>query len=413
MVTILGSSNGTGNRYTLSGEFALVPGNVVINSTDLDGIISSVGENQIWVLGTVSGASNAVQLGNDPSDAFNHLSVQGNGFLAGIFAVRLYGNGSSVTNAGTIAGSSVGVHIEGAAGQTQTVVNFGMITGNVSAVQYYSGAGLTLTNTGTVSGGTNALNSVGSGADLVRNTGTMVGNVVLGGGNDHFDARGGTVIGSILGGDGNDRLTNSANAEIFDGGAGTDVVNFTGSAGAIVFLDGREGGGSAAGDTYLNVENVVGSGFGNDRITGSAANNILNGRGGNDFLFGAAGNDQLIGGEGADTLRGGAGNDVFVFQSLEDIGDRILDFGNGAGNNDAIRVIGAAFGGGLAPGFLAATHFRAGNFNQGQDADDRFILRSSDKTLWFDADGAGGAGAVMVADLQDNAVFNHNDIFIA
>lgn len=410
MAILLGSSSGAGVRYSLAGDVALVPDYAVINSTDQDGIQSTVGSNLVWVRGTVTGSSNAIQLGDSTADSFNRIIVDQGGFLSGIFAVRIYGTSSSISNDGMISGTSIGAYYEGIAGQVQSLTNTGNMHGVSAALSVTGAASFTLINTGTMQGEFAAI--LGSGADNLRNTGTMIGNVNLGAGNDVFDGRGGTVIGTIMGGLGNDRLINSTDAETFDGGAGVDVVNFTGSAGAIVFLDGRECGGSAAGDSYLNVENVVGSAFGADRITGNGSNNVLNGRGGNDYLFGSAGNDQLIGGEGVDTLRGGAGNDVFVFQSLDDIGDVIQDFGRGAGNNDVIRIVGSAFGGGLVAGTLAAGQFRTGNFNTGQDADDRFILRSTDKTLWFDVDGAGGAGSVMVADLQNSAIFNHLDILI-
>ncbi|MDF3606797.1 calcium-binding protein [Paracoccus sp. DMF-8] len=410
MATILGSSNGAGVRYTVNGGQSLVPDYALINSTTSDGIQSLVGGNHVWVRGTVSGNSNAIQLGDGTTDFANRLIVDQGGFLSGTYAARIYGDQSSVTNAGVISGSTYGVYFVGSAGQSQSLTNTGQIFGTGAGLSISGASNFSLTNTGIIQGTVSIM--LGTGNDMVRNTGTLIGDVQLGAGNDVFDGRGGTVIGNILGGDGNDRLINSANAETFDGGAGVDVVNLAGSAGAIVFLDGRECGGSATGDSYLNVENVVGSAYGADRITGNASNNLLNGRGGNDFLFGAAGNDQLIGGEGVDTLRGGAGNDVFVFQSLDDIGDVIQDFGRGMGNNDVIRIVGSAFGGGLTAGVLAAGQFRTGNFNTGQDADDRFILRSTDKTLWFDVDGAGGAASVMVADLQNNALFNQLDILI-
>ncbi len=408
MPTILGSSSGSGNRYTLNAEFAIVADYAVINSTDSDGIHSDMSFNNVMVRGTVGGASNAIQLGDAEGDAFNRIFVDASGFLTGVFAIRIYGDQSRVTNAGTIVGTSTGVYLAGTASSAQAVVNSGTITGDSAGISN-TASSLSLTNTGLITGD-NAVN-LSSGSDYVRNLGTMLGNVLLGSGDDHFDGRGGDLVGSILGGAGTDRLTNSDNAETFDGGDGADVVNFTGSGGAIVYLDGREGAGSARGDIYLNVENVVGSTV-NDTIYGNDLRNVLNGRAGNDYLAGGAGNDQLIGGEGIDTLAGGAGSDTFVFQSLDQIGDQILDFARSTGNNDAIRIVASAFGGGLATGALHASQFREGNFRVAQDANDRFILRSSDKTLWFDADGSGGKDSVMVADLQNSAIFDHTDILL-
>lgn len=64
----------------------------------------------------------------------------------------------------------------------------------------------------------------------------------------------------------------------------------------------------------------------NDTLVGGAGNDQLIGLGGSDRLLGADGNDGLVGGAGRDTLVGGAGSDRFVYQSLQQGGDRILDF---------------------------------------------------------------------------------------
>lgn len=410
MTSILGSSNGSGNRYSLTTEWAYVPDYALINSIDNAGINSTTGNNTVYVAGTVSGIR-GVALGDESTDSFNRIVVLPGGVVNGWIALQVYGGDSHITNGGTISTNNIGIQFGGSTSLPQTLTNIGTIFGGVYGVMILSTPPFTLTNTGTIEGRYLSL-SMSSGNDVVRNTGTLIGDVFLNSGNDIFNGRGGTVIGTIFGGDGNDRLINSAAPETFDAGLGIDVVAFTGSGAAIVYLDGREGGGSALGDIYVNVENVIGSAYGNDRIVGNASNNVLNGMGGADQLIGGAGNDQLIGGEGIDRLTGGAGNDAFIFRSLDEIGDIILDFTNRAGNNDVIRVSGAEFGGGLTAGALAASQFRAGNFNTAQDADDRFILRNSDKTLWFDADGVGGQAPVMVADLQDNAVFTHADIFV-
>jgi large repetitive protein len=74
---------------------------------------------------------------------------------------------------------------------------------------------------------------------------------------------------------------------------------------------------------------------GNDRLNGAAGNDILAGGGSRDLLVGGTGNDKLTGQEGADILIGGAGRDIltggkgqdlFVFNSLSDRVDRIIDF---------------------------------------------------------------------------------------
>ncbi|MFY9511547.1 MAG: ExeM/NucH family extracellular endonuclease [Rubrivivax sp.] len=50
------------------------------------------------------------------------------------------------------------------------------------------------------------------------------------------------------------------------------------------------------------------------------------GTAGRDGIVGSAGDDILIGGLGADTLTGGAGSNIFVYRTLLDAGDLIMDF---------------------------------------------------------------------------------------
>jgi Ca2+-binding RTX toxin-like protein len=59
-------------------------------------------------------------------------------------------------------------------------------------------------------------------------------------------------------------------------------------------------------NVHADVENVIG-GDGDDKIEGSAANNVLRGGNGNDTLSGNAGNDTLDGGAGSDEMFGNAG----------------------------------------------------------------------------------------------------------
>jgi len=66
--------------------------------------------------------------------------------------------------------------------------------------------------------------------------------------------------------------------------------------------------GDAAGDTYVGIEQLVGSAF-NDVLGGDGAVNMLDGGAGGDLLYGYAGADYLFGGDGDDVLEGGAGAD--------------------------------------------------------------------------------------------------------
>ncbi len=125
----------------------------------------------------------------------------------------------------------------------------------------------------------------------------------------------------ILKGDaGDDRLIGDAGSDHLSGGDGIDTAWYAESAlGVTVNLANSTGaGGDAEGDTFLNVENVVGSntadnlvgGEFDNTLSGAGGNDSLSGREGNDTLEGGAGNDTLSGDEGADILRGGAGADA-------------------------------------------------------------------------------------------------------
>lgn len=113
---------------------------------------------------------------------------------------------------------------------------------------------------------------------------------------------------TALGGD--DVILGSLGADFIDGGDGIDVVDYSAStSGVTVDLFNSYGlGGLADGDTYLNVENVVGSVFNNSLFGDNGANRLDGGKG-DDHLFGQDGNDQLYGGDGVDQLYGGRGDD--------------------------------------------------------------------------------------------------------
>jgi Ca2+-binding RTX toxin-like protein len=117
----------------------------------------------------------------------------------------------------------------------------------------------------------------------------------------------------LFGGAGYDYLVGGQGADVLDGGDGEDWVNYDTSPsswGVVVDLAAGVGhSGDAEGDTYVGIENVLGSVF-NDLLAGTSGNNWLAGGWGNDTLIGRAGNDRLEGGAGDDWLDGGAGADI-------------------------------------------------------------------------------------------------------
>ncbi|GAB5439582.1 calcium-binding protein [Falsiruegeria mediterranea] len=93
-----------------------------------------------------------------------------------------------------------------------------------------------------------------------------------------------------------------AGTGFFDGGAGKDVLDYTGSTDGIhvSLLRGRGWEGDAAGDRFRNVERID-SGSGDDTLVGDRGDNALYGAYGDDTLIGAAGDDYLNGSAGQDT----------------------------------------------------------------------------------------------------------------
>jgi uncharacterized repeat protein (TIGR01451 family) len=121
---------------------------------------------------------------------------------------------------------------------------------------------------------------------------------------------------TLDGGYGDDLLEGGLEADLLNGGAGTDTAGYADAAGPVTASLAKPGGnaGAAMGDVYLEIENLLGSAFG-DRLGGDGGANRIAGGAGKDTLSGGGGQDSLVGGLGADSLVGGAGADRFVFLS--------------------------------------------------------------------------------------------------
>jgi serralysin len=118
----------------------------------------------------------------------------------------------------------------------------------------------------------------------------------------------------LSGGMDNDRLEGGKGADFLDGGGGTDFATYVDASAAVDASLANPAGnaGEAAGDSYVSIEGLTGSGF-DDRLEGAAGNDTLFGIGGDDELLGSDGNDRLEGGKGADHLDGGAGIDFATY----------------------------------------------------------------------------------------------------
>ena len=224
------------------------------------------------------------------------------------------------------------------------------------------------------------------------------------GGNDRLSGRGGDD--HLLGGAGADRLDGGAGADRLDGGAGVDWVFYAGSnQGVTVDLgEGTGKGGYAEDDVITQVENVLGSGYG-DVLEGDDGANRLSGGSGNDRLSGRSGDDVLIGGAGADRLSGGAGVDTVIYNESDEAVTVDLEAGTGKrghAEGDVItqveNVLGSGYGDVLG-GDDGANRLFGGGGN------DRLSGRSGDDVL------SGGAGADRLSGGAgvDTVIYNESD----
>jgi VCBS repeat-containing protein len=285
----------------------------------------------------------------------------------------------------------------------------------------------TTTTTGTVSA-----------ADVVTSTdhvggfedayGSQFGDRMYGGGEvNHLRGEGGDDY--IYAGAGDDTLEGGAGSDLLIGEGGSDTISYASAVGA-VYVDLTFGGNygmthetaSMSGtvtygvaaistDYMFSIENVDGSNYG-DRIYADSGANIINANDGSDIVYGGAGadiinggdgNDRLIGEAGVDVLTGGGGADRFLF-SVVPVGevDIITDFTVG---EDRVYLLRSAFGiTGSDPLNLV--------IDGPAVVANTFIYNSATGNISFDADGAGGADAVVFANVDAGLVLTPAEIIL-
>lgn len=246
----------------------------------------------------------------------------------------------------------------------------------------------------------------GSGNDTIL--GNQVANELRGGaGNDSISGAAGND--SLFGDAGNDTLTGGTGADTMQGGAGNDSYYIDATTDRVIEATGAGTDTARSSVTFSlnattgarNVENLTLTGTGNINGTGNALNNTI---------VGNSGNNVLAGGLGADRLRGGAGNDSFLFNTAltNQNADRILDFSVA---NDTIRLDDAVFTS-LSTGQLAASAFTSNTTGFATDSLDRIIYETDTGRVWYDADGQGGGGRVLVATLSTGLALTNADFLV-
>ena len=228
---------------------------------------------------------------------------------------------------------------------------------------------------------------------------------------------------TLIGGSGDDVLNGGADNDLLIGGEGADTLFGDNGIDTVsyadldlpevdysrigVWIDLEDGTGSvhAAGDVFLEIENVIGSDYA-DRITGDDSDNTFWGgdggdtfidNAGNDTVYGGDGNDFFIASEGADTYYGEAGTDTLSYA------------GSDAGVN--VDLASGAVSGGYAEGdtisgfeVLFGTHHD--DTLRGDDGDNEIAGGSGADVIF------GGLGDDMLVANWDQIEDNAQDTFV-
>ncbi|MBF8177102.1 beta strand repeat-containing protein [Herminiimonas contaminans] len=226
--------------------------------------------------------------GSDYDDTLTGLAAGGSILTGGLGADKMYGLGTN--NTINYAGSSFGVTIDlfngnaigsaiGSEAYGDTFSGIQNVIGSTSNDIFYASSEA---NKFTGNGGVDTVNYQYSDAGVTVNLNTGFGSFGFAAGDEYVGIQ--NVVGSAH----NDTFVANNIASVFNGGsAGSDTVDYSasGQVGVTVNLfNGTGTGGYAQGDSYVSIENVIGT-AGNDLFYASAAaNNFNGGTGGNDTV---------------------------------------------------------------------------------------------------------------------------------
>ncbi|WP_234891436.1 calcium-binding protein [Sinorhizobium meliloti] len=240
-------------------------------------------------------------------------------------------------------------------------------------------------------------------------TGGGLADVMMGfDGDDLLNGNGGNDI--LYGYDGKDTIIGGAGQDQIDGGTGSDTASYSTSRAGVVANLGNASANTndAYGDTYVSIEHLIGTGYG-DRLYGNAAANGITGGNGNDSISGEGGNDLIYGGAGADRLWGGAGADRFIFKAAADSAgaafDSIFDFVPSSGDRIDLATIDASVN---ASGNQTFAFIGTSAFN-GKACELRYVKQASDTYIYADVNGDKKADLTIHL---DDAVTLTKDYFI-
>ena len=208
----------------------------------------------------------------------------------------------------------------------------------------------------------------------------------------------------LVGGKGNDTMDGGFGADEFKGGKGIDTVDYSSStAGVRAYLNTNQSDFGAAGDIYTNAESVIGSAF-NDQLQNNNGGDAFGGSGVDTIYGGGASNSTEEGGRvrgdaGIDTLKMNYGNTTAWLQNGQgyDFVDAFIE------NEDNFFIDLSDFGFGAT---FDASELVNSNSVTAIGGNAQFIYDGDDSRLYFDSNGTGAGGLVLVADLTDSTVIN-------
>jgi len=347
---------------------------------------------------------------------------------AGIDTVRGIENVIGTAYNDVITGNEFGNVFTGGNGDDTLVGGLGNDTLN-------GGAGIDTANYATATAGVKvnltiltAQSTVGAGSDTLSGIENLNGT----GFDDQFTGDG--ANNNLVGNGGNDILIGGNGDDIVNGGAGSDTASYaTATTGVTVNLATTTAQNTigAGFDTFLSIENLVGStlndtltgstqvntisgGTGDDIIDGASANDIIDGGSGNDTLLGGNGDDLLTPGAGNDSVNGGAGIDTILYGVTAggvtvNLGLATAQTAGGGQGIDTIvnveNISGSTFGDTLT-GSTAANVLTGGagkDVLAGAGGNDRFVYLAT-------GDSAAGANADRITDLNAGDILDLSGI---
>ena len=432
--------NGTGNDtiYGLGGNDLIdggVGNDVIYGGSGNDALLGGLG-NDVLDGGTGSdvmtgGAGSDTYYVDDAGDVVIELGIPGVDTVNSTISYSLTANVENlvlVAGAGDISGTGNGLANTITGNEGNNVIDGGagadtMIGGLGDDTYYVDNAGDVITEL--ANGGHDLVYSsisytLPSFVEDVTLTGTAdidaTGNTqsnIINGNSGANTLDGGIGNDALYGNDGSDTLIGGGGADHLDGGTGADSMSggvgndsyVVDNSGDVITENLHEGtdtvDSSISYTLTANVENLnLTAGAGDIDGTGNELANVIVGNEGANVIDGGLGND---------TLTGGAGGDTFLFDTTLNKTtnvDTITDFTVGS---DTIELDHSIFSA-LGTGALDASEFHLGK--TAVTSSQHILYDAPTGNVYYDADGHGGAAAVLFAHVTAGTALSEHDFFV-